>query len=119
MSMKRNSFKKKERLKKRQEFQGIYKYGKRIEKETFVLYFAPKKGEKGKIGIVVGSRICNAVKRNRLKRLTREAFRQHKETIVNSHDIIVRPKKSMIHLDGKEAIARLADAFREITGTCC
>jgi ribonuclease P protein component len=117
--MKRNSFNKKERLKKRQGFQGIYKYGKRLEKEAFSIYFAPKKGEKGKIGIVVGSRTCNAAKRNRLKRLIREAFRQHKETIINSHDIIVKPRKSMICLSGKEAVACLADALKEITGTCC
>ena len=42
-----------------------------------------------RLGVGVSSRMCNAVQRNRLKRLIREAFRLNRDALPRSLDIFV------------------------------
>ncbi len=45
-----------------------------------------------RLGVVVGRRYGTAVRRNRFKRLVREAFRQGQRQWPAGYDIVVRPK---------------------------
>ena len=116
--MKESPFRKDERLRKRPEFKSLYRDGKRISRDEFVVHFAPSKGDEGKLGIVISSSLCNAVKRNRIRRIIREAYRLNKGTLKPSQDIIVRPKKSMILMGTKKAEALLVKVFKEMVKRC-
>lgn len=99
------------RVKKNSEFQAIIQSGKSFANREFVIYYKEKQDQTHfRVGISVGKKLGNAVTRNRLKRLIREAFRELDHNIVRNVDIIIiarrnsvdlsydRVKKSIIHL---------------------
>ncbi len=53
----------------------MFKKGESIVCRGFVCYIKPRRAGKNRIGIVTGKKIGNAVKRNRARRIIREAFR--------------------------------------------
>lgn len=63
--------KKKNRVRKAQEFQTIIHGGKKVTNPFFVFYYAPKKEEQARIGISLSKKIGNAVHRNLYKRQVR------------------------------------------------
>jgi len=66
------------RLKKKKDFEGVYKKGKTISNEYFLFKFIENDLENPRIGIIVSRRVLNkAVKRNLLKRRIREAIRNN------------------------------------------
>ncbi len=68
-------FPKSRRLRTRDEFRRIKKYGKRITGRSVVFDVLTEKFPYRLLGITVSKRFGNAVARNRFKRLIREAFR--------------------------------------------
>lgn len=62
-------------LKKSKEFSVIYKTGKSVADRYFVLYYKKNKIGHNKIGYSVSKKVGNAVTRNRIKRLLKEAYR--------------------------------------------
>ena len=63
--------KKKNRVKKSEEFQNLIHKGKKIVNASFVMYFQNKKEEEARIGISLSKKIGNAVHRNLIKRQVR------------------------------------------------
>ena len=61
------------KLKKQADFQKLFNKGKRAFSSTVTVLYAPYK--ETRMGISIGKRHGTAVKRNRIKRLIREAFR--------------------------------------------
>lgn len=68
-------FPKSRRLKTRDEFRRIKKYGKRITGRVVVFDVLSEKFPYRRLGLTVSKRFGNALFRNRFKRLIREAFR--------------------------------------------
>ena len=68
-------FPKSRRLRSRDEFRRIKKYGKRITGRTVVFDVLTEKFPYRLLGVTASKRFGNAVARNRFKRLIREAFR--------------------------------------------
>lgn len=62
-------------IKKDREFRYLYKKGNCCPSYGFVCYFRPSSRRRNRCGIVTGKKIGNAVKRNRSRRVIREAFR--------------------------------------------
>ena len=77
------------RLKKKVEFQKVYKEGHSITTPILVLSFL-KKQQPGtpKIGFAVAKKVGTAVSRNKIKRQMREAVRPYISTIDSGYDII-------------------------------
>ncbi len=68
-------FPKSSRLRSRDEFRRVKKYGKRITGRTVIFDVLTEKFPYRLLGVTVSKRFGNAVARNRFKRLIREAFR--------------------------------------------
>lgn len=64
------------RLKKREDFKKVYTYGRSVSNRELVLYMMDQpKAEPYRFGISVSKKVGNAVIRNRVKRLIKEAIR--------------------------------------------
>lgn len=62
-------------IKKSHEFKYIFKNGRAFSTNIFTIYYKINDLQFYRIGLAVSKKVGNAVKRNRLKRLFREAFR--------------------------------------------
>lgn len=63
--------KKKNRVRKHEEFQKVIHNGKKFTNQSYVLYTLKKKEEEARIGITLSKKMGNAVKRNLIKRQVR------------------------------------------------
>ncbi len=77
------------RLKKRADFMRVYTHGRQTVGKYFALRIMHT-GQEGRIGIVVSRRYGNAVARNRIKRLLREAYRRNRVSF-SGIDMVVIP----------------------------
>lgn len=68
-------------IKNNKDFQYLFRRGETIVTFAFVCYVRESKRRVNRIGIVTGKKIGNAVKRNRCKRIIREAFRLIEPTL--------------------------------------
>lgn len=62
-------------IKKNRDFSFLFKRGESIVTYAFVCYVKERRGTVNRLGIVTGKKVGNAVKRNRARRVIREAFR--------------------------------------------
>ena len=63
--------KKKNRIRKNEEFQNLIKTGTKLSNQVYVMYRKEKKEEEARIGISLSKKIGNAVQRNLIKRQVR------------------------------------------------
>lgn len=88
-------FEKRQKLLKRAEFLRCYDGGKRHFTPSFIFFVLPTQAETWRLGTAVSRKVGGAVQRNRVKRLLREFFRQHKWELPQGIDIVAVPKKSL------------------------
>ena len=62
-------------IKSNRDFSYLFKKGESLVNYAFVCYMKPRRAGKNRLGIVTGKKVGNAVKRNRSRRIIREAFR--------------------------------------------
>jgi ribonuclease P protein component len=86
---------KRERLLKRREFLAIQRSGKRHHDRLFVLIWTPGRETWTRLGITTSRKVGNAVRRNRAKRLVREAFRRNKAVLPAGIDLVVIAKPTL------------------------
>jgi ribonuclease P protein component len=102
---------KKNRVKKNEEFQLIFKNGQSFANRQFVVYVLKKENQPNfRIGLSVSKKIGKAVTRNRVKRYIRQVFQELKEQIQTGYDFVIiarmpvaemdyyQVKKSLIHV---------------------
>ena len=89
--MKRLSFPKEKRLVSNVQFKAVlsHKRRRRFSDRLLTLYIAENDRGYSRLGVSVGKSCGNAVVRNRLKRLLREAFRQSQEEIPAGFDYVL------------------------------
>ena len=83
-----------ERVRRRPEFERIYKEGARIHGRFMTLFVLPNGGTAPRFGVAATRKLGSAVERNRAKRLAREMFRRHK--VAAGLDIVVVPRREML-----------------------
>lgn len=93
------------RLRKNEHFQAVFQRGTSAANKQFVLYSARQEGQAAfRAGISVSKKIGNAVIRNRVKRLIREAVARLENAIPKGVDLvtIARPGVESMSLESIE-----------------
>lgn len=98
----RFGFPKSARLQKRHEFVHVLKDGQRIFTRHFIVYVTTGEADRGRLGVTVSRKVGNAVARNRVRRLVREAFRTHPQWVRSPLDVVVIAKQSRDGTHGSE-----------------
>ena len=74
------------------QYRNVYSHGKRVRGKDFSLICLPNNTAQNRLGVSVHG-VKLAVRRNRIKRIVREFFRQNREIIEPASDVVfaVRP----------------------------
>ncbi len=83
-----------ERIKRRPEFEAIYKQGARMHSRSFTVFVLATDRPHARFGVAATRKLGDAVVRNRAKRLARELFRRHKPS--TGLDIVIVPRREML-----------------------
>jgi ribonuclease P protein component len=83
-------------LKRRNDFQRVYRQGKSLANRYFVLYVFESEALAGKVGFAAGKKLGCAVKRNRVKRLLRETYRLHSNELRPGIALLLVGRQAML-----------------------
>lgn len=75
-------------LKKNYEFKNVIKKGQYFVGKNIIIYLTQNNNNRNVIGIAINTKLCNAVKRNRIKRLIRESFYKEEKFLKKGYNII-------------------------------
>ncbi|MBW2558325.1 MAG: ribonuclease P protein component [Deltaproteobacteria bacterium] len=111
--MEKQSFGKKERVRKRKNYLSIYQRGVRVHSSSFTVILSPNPSGEKRLGVAVSKKVGNAVKRNRIKRLLKEFFRLNKDRLPDSRDVVIIAKKNASSLKYQDVYLELTDLFKK------
>ena len=86
------------RLRKKRDFQHVFKGGWRVGNERLRLVIRENDLGYSRLGLAVGRRVGNAVVRNRVKRRLREIFRKERQRFPGALDVVVVPQAKVVEL---------------------
>lgn len=107
------SFPSRLRLRRRAEFQRVMDLGKRAGDQRLQIWALPNNLSHPRLGLVVGRQHGNALRRNRIKRILREAFRLSREDLPAGLDFACAPRAGA-SIELQEAIESLAGIARRL-----
>ena len=85
------------RIKKGRDFSRVRQEGKRIVSGCLIANWRSlSPGLHSRLGVITSSRIGNAVKRSRARRLLREAFRLHQNELASGVDLVLVARNSIV-----------------------
>jgi ribonuclease P protein component len=106
------------RLRKPAEFRAVYDKGKRFEGRLMTVFVLPSGFEKHRLGITASRKMSrHAVRRNRAKRLLREAFRltgYELETLNSRYDWVFNARRLLTEEKADNVIADLKRVIAEV-----
>ena len=94
MAEKRFGLPREERIRKRNDFDRVFREGRRISEGQVFARCTTNSLPFTRVGVAVPTRFGNAAKRNRARRLIKEAFRLHKHDMPTGLDIIFLPGRN-------------------------
>lgn len=102
------------RLRKREDFNVVYRYGRSFANSQFVVYWR-KRGEKGsfRMGVSASSKLGGAVVRNRLRRMVKEIVRLNAGKLLDDLDLILIVRKPALSLSYNEMESCILHVLRK------
>ena len=83
------------RIKRRADYQKVYKHGLRVTGRHVVLFILQSGERAGRFGVTASRRVGGAVVRTRAKRRLRELYRLHlRDSAGSAHDIVANARRS-------------------------
>lgn len=109
------------RLRKRREFDRVVRGGVCLADRRMRLWAIRNDLGWSRLGLIVGRQHGNAVARNRIKRLLREAFRLRRAELPVGLDLVCRPHaQAELDLQGAgDSLVRLAERSRQRLDRAC
>lgn len=101
-------------LNKNYEFIRAYKRGKFFVGKYVVLYILSNRYNVNRLGISISRKYGNSVKRNRLKRIIKEIYRQFEEDLKQGLDIVITARKSTEIPEFKDLKKEMHFLFRRL-----
>lgn len=89
MFQKKKGLTRRERLCKQSDLKYLFKYGKKNRYKGLKILYLKNNIEVKRVAVIAKKGFSRAVKRNRQKRLVKEAYRNLKSTLKNGFDIIL------------------------------
>jgi len=87
------------RLRKRYQYQYIYKSGTYISSKAVALHYTTSKTKNIKVGFAVTKKIGHAVVRNKIRRRLREILRKCLPNLKQNYNIIIVAKEQILDTD--------------------
>lgn len=113
--MRNFSLTKADKILKRKDFIRLTRYGKKIHGRYFIVVFTPAQSDRIRLGVTITRKVGKAVKRNKIKRISREYFRLNRHNITGTWDINIIAKKEAGNLPTDLAFLSLKDLFDRIS----
>jgi ribonuclease P protein component len=88
-------FSKDRRVRRRGEFQRVFDLSLRTKGRYLTVLVAPNGAGTARLGIVASRKLGDAVRRNRAKRLIRDAFRRSEALRHQGMDVVVIPRREL------------------------
>ncbi|WP_239615399.1 ribonuclease P protein component [Cohnella mopanensis] len=102
------------RLRKREDFNVVYRYGRSFANSQFVVYWR-KRSQRGtfRMGVSASSKLGGAVVRNRLRRMVKEIVRLNASKLLEDMDLILIVRKPALSLPYKEMEGSILHVLRK------
>lgn len=84
-------------LKENHLFRRLYSKGKSAVSSTLAVYVRPNHHAGNRLGITVGTKLGKAVRRNKVRRRIREAYRIHENRMAPGYDIVAVARVRAVH----------------------
>jgi ribonuclease P protein component len=106
------TFGKEDRLLVRRDFLRVQHGGRKVSSPHLVALFSPGRTPRRRIGLVVSTKVGNAVERNRVKRWLREVFRKERQRLPERLDLVVIARSGSPDLSLAKIRSELLDIMR-------
>ncbi len=103
-------------LTKPAQYNRVYRHGTRLRGDNFNLLLLSSDSNKSRLGISIHGKLKGAVKRNRIKRIIREFFRIHYNSLPLETDFVFTVRKGF-NLNSPKGIADVVFDLLRKTGT--
>ena len=101
-----------ERLTEKWQFERVFREGKKVLNDVFVIYIAPNGLGINRLGIAATKKLGKAVRRNRVKRLIRESYRALEEKLKKGYDIVVVGRSPAVRMKCQQTLAAMSELFK-------
>jgi ribonuclease P protein component len=100
-------------LKKNKEYRNVYSRGKSVADRHLVLYFLANNLDFCRFGFTVSKKVGNAVVRNRIRRLLKEACRLNSTSFKGGFDLVLVARRSMAGLEYRQVEESLLKLYKK------
>jgi len=112
---KRATFPKQDRLKNNAEFRNVFDNGIRLRSKRVTIYALENGLPHTRVGMAVGKKTGNSPRRNRIRRVLREAFRLNRGLLSTSFDLVILPGRAWQEISLSEVEPEIVRLFEELS----